>query len=145
MTRPPRDPHAALLSRALVMRIVLVSAVLVAGSWSVYSWELASGSSLEAARTAAVNLFVVVEAFYLINCRSLNASVWTIGWFSNRWVIGGLLVQAVGQLGITYLPVMNGLFDTAPIGIETWLRIFLIGVVAWIVVTVDKRIHRGHF
>jgi cation-transporting ATPase F len=145
MTRPPRDPHAPLLSRRLVLRIVLVSGVLVAGSWWVFQWELADGSSTTVARTAAVNLFVVVEAFYLINCRSLNASVWSIGWFSNRWVIGGLAVQAAGQLAFTYLPVMNRLFDTAPIGAETWLRILLVGLLAWVVVTVDKRVHRGHF
>lgn len=145
MTRVPRNPHAPLLSRALVLRVLLVSAVLVAGAWSVFEWELASGSSLAAARTAALNVFVVVEAFYLINCRSLNASVWAIGWFSNRWVIGGLMVQCLGQLGITYLPVMNRLFDTAPIGGETWLRILGVGLLAWVVVTIDKRLHRGRF
>jgi cation-transporting ATPase F len=40
---------------------------------------------------------------------------------------------------------MNRLFDTAPIGAETWLRILLVGLLAWVVVTVDKRVHRGHF
>ncbi len=145
MSRPPRDPHAPLLSRALVLRVLLVSAVLVAGSWSVYAWELAEGASVATARTAAVNLFVVVEAFYLINCRSLNASIWSIGWFSNRWVLGGLAVQAVGQLALTYLPVMQRLFDTAPIGATTWIRILAIGLLAWSVVTVDKIVHRGRF
>ena len=48
-----------------------------------------TAASVEVARTAAVNLFVVVEAFYLINCRSLTSSIWSIGWLSNRWVIGG--------------------------------------------------------
>ncbi len=145
MTRPPRDSHAPLLSRRLVVRILLVSALLVAGTWWVFEWELATGASESVARTAAVNLFVVVEAFYLINCRSLNSSVWTIGWFSNRWVLGGLAVQAIGQLAFTYLPVMNGLFDSAPINGETWLRVLVIGLLAWVIVTVDKRVQRGHF
>ncbi len=30
-----------------------------------------------------------------------------IGWLSNRWVIGGIAVQVVGQLALTYLPVMH--------------------------------------
>ena len=145
MTRPPRDPHAPLLSRRLVVRILLVSGLLVAGTWWVFEWELATGASDAVARTAAVNLFVVVEAFYLINCRSLNASVWAIGWFSNRWVLGGLVVQALGQLAFTYLPVMNQLFDSAPIDAETWLRVLFIGLLAWVVVTIDKRVQRGHF
>ncbi len=145
MTRPPRDPHAPLLGRRLVVRILLVSGLLVAGTWWVFEWELAAGASDAAARTAAVNLFVVVEAFYLINCRSLNSSVWAIGWFSNRWLMGGLVVQAIGQLAFTYLPVMNELFGSAPIGAETWLRVLVVGLLAWVVVTIDKRVQRGHF
>ena len=55
-----------------MVRILLVSALLVAGSWWLFEWELASGASLAEARTAALNLFVVVEAFYLFSCRSLT-------------------------------------------------------------------------
>ncbi len=145
MTRPPRDPQAPLLSRALVERILLVSAVLVGGSWWVFQWELADGSSVEVARTAAVNLFVVVQAFYLINCRSLTSSVWAIGWLSNRWVIGGLVVQVVGQAALTYLPVMQTLFDTAPLDAVAWLRILAVGLLSWVVVTVDKFARRHRF
>lgn len=145
MTRPPRDPHAPLLSRRLVVRVLLVSGLLVAGTWWLFQWELAAGASDAAARTAAVNLFVVVEAFYLINCRSLNSSVWAIGWFSNRWVLGGLAVQAIGQLAFTYLPVMNQLFGSAPIDAKTWLRVLVVGLLTWVIVTVDKRVQRGHF
>ena len=53
MTRPPRDPHQPLLTGALVVRILLVSALLVGGSWWLFEWEHASGASLAEARTAA--------------------------------------------------------------------------------------------
>ena len=139
MARAPRDPHQPLLSMALVVRILLVSAVLVGGSWWVFQWELASGASLAESRTAAVNLFVVVEAFYLFSCRSLTGSAWKIGLFSNRWLIVGVAVQAVGQWAITYWPVMNEIFDTAPISAAAWARILAVGVVAWVVVALDKR------
>ncbi len=84
MTRAPRDPHQPLLTVALVVRILLVSALLVGGSWWLFEWELANGASLAESRTAAVNLFVVVEAFYLFSCRSLTGPAWRIGLFSNR-------------------------------------------------------------
>jgi cation-transporting ATPase F len=142
MTRPPRDPDQPLLTRTLVTRILLVSTLLVAGSWWLFEWELAHGSSLAEARTAAVNLFVVVEAFYLFSCRSLTRSAWRIGLFSNRWIVAGVTVQAVGQLAFTYLPGMNALFGTAPIGGDVWLRILGLAAVASLVVAVDKRIRR---
>ena len=139
MTRAPRDPGQPLLTAALVIRILLVSALLVAASWALFEWELAAGSSLAESRTAAVNLFVVVEAFYLFTCRSLVAPVRKIGLFSNPWIIVGVSVQAVGQIAITYLPAMNTLFGTAPISGEAWLRILAAGVGAWLIVALDKR------
>lgn len=142
MTRPPRDPDQPLLTRALMARILLVSTLLVAGSWWLFEWELANGASLAEARTAALNVFVVVETFYLFSCRSLTRSAWRIGLFSNRWLLVGVTVQAIGQLAITYLPAMNTIFGTAPIDGGVWLRILAIAVAASLVVAVDKRLRR---
>ncbi|MCV7210139.1 cation-transporting P-type ATPase [Mycolicibacterium canariasense] len=144
MHRPPRDPDQPLLTRALVARILLVSTLLVASAWWLFEWEIGNGASLVAARTAALNLFVVVEAFYLFSCRSSTYSAWRIGVFSNRWIIIGVTAQAVAQLAITYLPVMNAVFGTAPISVAAWLRIFVIAVFVSFVVGIDKWLHRPH-
>ncbi len=143
MTRPPRDPDQPLLTRALLRRILLVSTLLVAGSWWLFEWERGNGASLAEARTAALNLFVAVEAFYLFSCRSLTRSAWRIGLFSNRWVILGVVTQAIGQLAITYLPAMNTVFGTAPIGADVWLRILALALAASLVVAADKRLRRA--
>ncbi|MCL7460858.1 HAD-IC family P-type ATPase [Micromonospora sp. MSM11] len=142
MDRPPRDPGQPLLTVALVVRVLLVSALLVVGAWWLFEWERSGGADLAQARTAAVNLFVTVMAFYLFSCRSLTRSPWRLGLFSNRWLIVGVLVQALGQLALTYLPVMNDLFRTAPIDGQAWLRILGIAVVASAVVALDKRFGR---
>ncbi|WP_280475218.1 HAD-IC family P-type ATPase [Nocardia asiatica] len=144
MTRPPRDPDQPLLTLALVVRTMLVSTLLVAGAWWLFEWELAHGAGLAEARTAALNLFVVVEAFYLFSCRSLTRSAWRIGLLSNRWIIAGVTVQALGQLAITYLPAMNTIFATAPITGQAWLRILALAVTASLIVAIDKRLRRPH-
>lgn len=142
MARPPRDPDQPLLTGALAVRIVLVSALLVISAGWIFEWELGNGASLAEARTSAVNLFVVVEAFYLFSCRSLTHSVWQIGLLSNRWVIVGVTGQAVAQLALTYLPAMNTVFGTAPISAGAWTRIFAVAVGVSIVVAIDKRLRR---
>ena len=91
-----------------------------------------------------MNLFVVVEAFYLFSCRSLTRSAWRIGLFTNRWIIVGVLAQALGQIVITYLPAMNAVFATAPIGADAWMRIFAIAAAASVAVSIDKRIRHRH-
>ncbi|MGE5289136.1 MAG: cation transporting ATPase C-terminal domain-containing protein, partial [Micromonosporaceae bacterium] len=143
MHRPPRDPRKPLLTGVLVWRILLVSALLVAGSWWLFEWERANGATLAEARTAAVNLFVMVELFYLFSCRSLTRSMWRIGAFSNRWIVVGVAVQVAGQLALTYLPPLAHLFQTAAISWDAWLRILGLALAASLVVAIDKRLTRG--
>ena len=143
MERPPRDPQKSLLTGPVIFRTLLVSALLVAGTWWVFDYELRNGASLEVSRTAAVNLFVTVEAFYLFSCRSLTRPGWQTGFFTNKWLLVGVTVQAVGQAALTYLPFMNSLFQTAPIGWEAWLRIVVVAAAASVVVALHKRHLRG--
>ena len=138
MSRPPRDPAEPLLTRALMFRILLVSALMVLACWYLFESEQANGATLPQARTAALNLFVTVEAFYLFSCRSLTHSAWRIGLFGNRWLIIGVAVQALAQLAITYLPAMNSVFQTAPISAEAWVRILGIAAAVSIVVGLHK-------
>ncbi|WP_431880239.1 HAD-IC family P-type ATPase [Micromonospora marina] len=142
MRRPPRAPRRPLLTGALVVRIMLVATLLVAGAWWLFQWEQDRGAGVAEARTAALNLFVVVETFYLFSCRSLIHSAWHVGLFSNRWILAGVALQALAQLSITYLPVMNTVFNTAPIGGDVWLRILVIAAAAAAVVALDKRLRR---
>ena len=138
MTRPPRDPGQALLTRSLVFRVLFVSALMIAAAWYLFEWELANDATLPEARTAAVNLFVAVEAFYLFSCRSLTRSAWHLGLFSNRWLIAGVATQALAQIAFTYLPAMNAVFQTAPIDATVWLRIFGIAAGIGVVVGIEK-------
>jgi cation-transporting ATPase F len=143
MSRAPRSPDMPLLTGALVLRILLVSALLVVGTAWLFESELAGGASAAEARTAAMNLFVTVELFYLFSCRSLTRSMWHVGVFSNHWIIGGVTVQIIAQAAITYLGFMNQVFHTAPVDAGTWLQILALATVASAIVSVDKRLRRG--
>ncbi len=142
MRRAPRDPARPLLTRSLVGRVLVVSAVLVAGSWWAFELERAAGASLAEARTVAVNLFVAVEILYLFSCRSLVHPAWRVGFFSNRWVLGGVTIQVLLQLLITYAPFMHTLFHTAPVPLDAWGRIALVALVGAVVVEIDKYLRR---
>ncbi len=84
MTRPPRDPQSPILSRTLLIRILVVGLLLLVGAFGLFEWTLSQGASEAAARTAAANVFVFGELFYLFNCRSLTHSMFSLGIFSRR-------------------------------------------------------------
>ena len=92
------------------------------------------------ARTVAVNVFVFGELFYLFTCRSLTRSMFRIGVFSNPAAFGGAVGTVLLQLALTYIPPMNHLFGTAPIGWIAWAAILLFGVVVYLIVETEKRL-----
>jgi cation-transporting P-type ATPase F len=140
MRRPPRAPDRPLLTAALVWQVALVSVVLLIGSLWMFRTELAAGASDEQARTAALNLFVLVQIVYLFSCRSLTGPSWRIGLLSNRWLIVGVVVQLAAQAAFTWLPAMNALFSTAPFRSEAWLKMLAFTAVAAVVIAVDKHV-----
>jgi magnesium-transporting ATPase (P-type) len=144
MTRPPRDPRRPLLTGDLIGRILLVSALLLAGSYLLFHWEQDMGASVAEARTAAINVFVAGELFYLFNCRSLEHSMFHVGVFSNRWVIVGVTATIGLQALITYAPPMQRLFQTAALGIEAWIRIIAVGIVVYAGVGAEKWLRNRH-
>jgi cation-transporting ATPase F len=144
MSRPPRAPDRPLLTGAVIVRTLLVSALLVAGVAWIFEWEVGHGASVAEARTAAVSLFVVVEIFYLFSCRSLTEPAWRLGPFSNRWVVVGVSAQVGVQIAFTYAPAMNAIFHTAPVRPAAWPWILLIGLLASFIVGIDKRLRRGY-
>jgi magnesium-transporting ATPase (P-type) len=144
MGRPPRDPKRPLLTASLLGRIGLVSLIMLAGAFWLFFWELRVANANEAAaRTAVINVIVLVEVAYLFNCRSLSNSIVAIGWFTNRWAIAGSLAMLAAQLLLTYAPVMNRLFHTSPIEAEAWLRIAAVAGVAFVAVEIEKWIRFG--
>jgi cation-transporting ATPase F len=139
MLRKPNQPDAPILDSVLLWRIVLVSTLLCVTAFSLYQLELLWGASEAEARTVAVAMFVVGEAFYLLNCRSLDRSVFSVGLFSNIWIWVGITAMAILQLLFTYLPIMNVWFSTAPMSAEAWLRVFACGLLISMIVGFEKR------
>jgi magnesium-transporting ATPase (P-type) len=117
----------------------MVSVLLLISAFGLFEWEMAHGASVEKARTMAVNVFIVVEAFYLFNARSFRRSPLALGLRTNPWVPVGVGVMLLLQLVYTYTPLMNTLFSSAPISLTDWLKIGLCGLVVFLLVEFEKK------
>ncbi len=139
MLRPPRDPQKPLLTGSLLMRTALVTLISLAGAFGLFAWEHGiEGKNLDEARTAVVNVVVMIQTFYLLNCRSRTRPLFSIGFFSNPWLIAGIAATWLAQIAFTYLPIFNRLFHTAPVRGEAWLYIVGIGILAFVLVELEK-------
>ncbi|HRQ89826.1 MAG TPA: cation transporting ATPase C-terminal domain-containing protein, partial [Bacteroidia bacterium] len=144
MDRPPRPPGRPLLTFPLLMRTGLVSLIMIAGAFWIFFRELrVTDGNLDMARTAVVNVVVIVETTYLFCCRSLNHSLFSIGIWSNRLALLGALCMVATQMLFTFAPFMNRAFHSAPLGFDAWLRIGAVGLLAFAVVELEKWIRFG--
>ena len=144
MQRPPRAPSQPLLTRALVMRTGLVALLMGLAGHGLFWWEQhAMGMDVTEARTVVVNVVVIVEVFYLLNCRSLSRPFTQAGWRSNPWIFPGILAMLAAQALVTYLPAMNRILHTAPIRPAAWLHILAVGLLVFLVVELEKWIRYG--
>ncbi|MEJ8804275.1 cation-transporting P-type ATPase [Pontibacter sp. H249] len=139
MDRPPRPAKEPILTFELIMRTLLVGTLLMIAAFGLYLYERrVLGATVSEAQTVATTVFVVLEAVYLLNCRSLLRPMHQIGFFSNMWVYYGIVAMMFFQALIIYLPIMNKLFHTSPIEIMSWLRVLGAGFVLFVVVTIEK-------
>jgi Ca2+-transporting ATPase len=142
MARKPRPVAAPILDASLLWRIVLVSSLIALAAFGLFELALSRGESIAVARTVAVNTVVVAEVGYLFACRSLSLPIWKLGLFSNRWVWVGALVMLLAELAITYLPLMNRLFHTAPLRLVWWGAFTVVGGVVFALVELKKLVGR---
>ncbi|KGK41970.1 carbonate dehydratase [Nitrincola sp. A-D6] len=142
MSRSPREPNAPILSVEMIGRIVSVSTLLLIGAFGLFQWSQLHGASIEESRTLAVTLFVVVQSFFLLNCRSLTNSIFKTPINSNAWIWGGIAAMLIAQLLFIYTPVMNTLFQSTPLSLNQWLVMLGYGVVVLLLVEVEKAVWR---
>jgi len=129
MNRQPRAPDNQIVTGPLIVRIIAVGAAMLIGSFGLFTAALDAGASTAEARTLAVNAFVAMEIGYLFNCRSLHGSVWKVGWFTNPWIWVGIGTTVALQMAFTYLPIMNSIFQSAPLAASSWWPIIALGFV----------------
>ena len=144
MDRPPRDPSRPLMTFPLIMRTGLISLFILGGGFWLFFHEMrVAGETIAEARTAVVNVIVMVETAYLFGCRSLNHSIFSIGLFTNRLALLGAALMIGAQLLLTYAPFMNHLFHTTPLGLGAWLRIIVVALLSLAAVELEKWIRFG--
>jgi magnesium-transporting ATPase (P-type) len=144
MLRPPRPADEPLLTGFILWRIGFVGLLLVLGVGLLFLYEQdRPETSVEFARTVAVNTLVMGQIFYLLSARFFHEPAYTReGLFGSRAVLIAIGVCVVLQLLFTYAPFMNLLFGTAPLDAEAWARCVGVGLAVFVLVELEKAVFR---
>ena len=121
MRRPPRDPRAPLLDPPMIVRTLVVAVTLTAVALALFVVERSRqldalvdpDLALARAQTTAVTGAVLLQALYLLTCRSLTRPNREIGRWSNPSVYAGIGVVLLLQALYVTLPFMHEVFGSA--------------------------------
>lgn len=140
MLRKPREPRQPILSLFLIWRITFVSMLLVISVFGLFIYERSfAGADLDVARTVVVNMLVVGEIVYLINCRKIYSSSFNIRTiFGSRAALIAIATVIIFQLLFTYSPVMQHFFGTESIDIRHWVKIIILASIIFVLVEGEK-------
>ncbi|MDI1308192.1 MAG: cation-transporting P-type ATPase [Methylotenera sp.] len=141
MRRPPRSRDEPLLSGELVWHIGLVAILFLCGVYGIFSYAVDRGYSVELARTLALNTLVVMEIFHLFFIRNIYGT--SLTWKAVRgtkvvWLT--VMIVAVAQMAITYLPPLQEIFATESIPFWDGVLVVSIGASLFTIIETEKQI-----
>jgi len=137
LKQPPRHTSVGLIFPGLLLRVCFMATMMGVGIYLVFNWAQAS-MGLEEARTIAFSTMVAFEWFKAFNARSDEHNIFSLGIFSNRWLIAGTALSIVLQMAVIYIPFLQTAFNTIALGWSQWGVIILAAGSLFIVEEVRK-------
>jgi len=123
--------------------VLMVSLLMMIGALGLFLWELNSGTSIETARTMAVNAVVAGEMFYLINSRFiLQPVVSRNGLTGNRYILLAIAVCIPLQIAYTHMPAMQAIFDSSDLTLLEWGKVLSAGLLVFTIAELEKLVVR---
>lgn len=122
MRKPPRSPKERLLNLGLLLRVFLFLGPIEATAGLFGFFYVLNHTHLYLqATTACLTGIVIAQVANAFANRSFEESVFSIGMFSNKFLLVGIAFEIALQLFIVYHPIGNKIFSTYPISLEVWL------------------------
>lgn len=140
--RPPRNPREGIMSRLLVERTIMVAIVISAGVLLNFLLTLRDDGDLERARTMAMTTMVFFQFFQAWNSRSEVQSVFTMNPLGNPFLFYSMLAAFFAQLSVIYVPFLQFIFRTKPLGFMEWIQIAAGALSVVLLVEITKAIKR---
>ena len=137
MNKPPRDPKEHILKGTFYF-IIIAGILAFFATLLLFMLEYKTTGNLEKARTIAVTQAVMFEMFLVFSCRS-DKSIRKTNLFSNKYLIGAVLITFIVQIIAVYTP-LGAPFKFTPLTLKDWLIILLVSSSGFIFFEVKKLI-----
>ncbi|KUO57948.1 MAG: ATPase [Gracilibacter sp. BRH_c7a] len=120
MKRSPRKPDESIFAGGLARKILIRGSIIGLGTLLVFIIGLWYGVGLLAARTMAFATLVFSQLFHVFDCKSERRGIFEVGIFSNPFLVIAVIISALMQISVIYLPFFQAIFKTTGLNIWQW-------------------------
>ncbi len=133
MKQMPREKKEGIFARGLSEKIVIRGILIGTCTLLAFIMGKYYGFGLNTCRTMALGTLVLSQLFHVFECRSERHSIFEIKLFTNLYLLAAVIFSIIMLLGVIYIDVFNGIFQTTALTLGQWLLVlFFSGIISFI-------------
>ncbi len=140
MQRPPRPPDESIFAGGMWQHMLWVGLLIAGVSILSMAWAIEAGK--ENWQTIIFTVLTFSQLMHAIVIRSESQSIFSLGLFSNLYLLGAVSFTVLLQLAVIYIPFLNPIFKTAPLSADELLVCFTLPIIVFLAVEIEKAIIR---
>lgn len=142
MDIPPRKPQEGLFAGGVGARILWQGIMIGLLSLSAYWLALSWGRTLQEAHTMTFITMALSQIVHSFNVRSMEHSLFTIGFGANRSLIYAFIISAASLLIVVFIPFLREVFETVMLRPSDWAVVLGLSITPLFVVEISKMMRR---
>lgn len=134
MDKPPRNPEESIFVRGDKIQLV-INGILIGGI-TLFAFKLGERlypSSLVHAQTMAFVVLSVSQLFLSLSIRSNTKSAFSLGIFSNKYLVYSILLGIFLQVIIISISFIANIFKVTPLLLYDWIVVILVSLIPFII------------
>ncbi len=140
MSRPPRHPKESIFAHGLGFHAIWVGLLMGGVVLLVQAWSIKTGDAHW--QTMVFTVLCLTQLGHVLAIRSEKESLFTMGLFSNKFLLGAVVLTFVLQMTTIYVPFLNPIFKTTPLTVTELTIVLASSSVVFIAVEIEKLIRR---
>lgn len=143
MKRPPRNPKEKIFDRGLGVDVLWIGALMGVVSLLVGLWAFNFDHQF-AWQTMIFTTLTISQMGNALATRSESQTLWDLGIFTNKSLLGAVLLTFVLQMAVIYVPLLQGIFKTSALTLLELGISLGAGVIVLIVIDTVKLVKRKY-
>jgi Ca2+-transporting ATPase len=140
MHRPPRNPNQGIFSDGLGSYILWVGILIGAIGLATQAWAIpAAGKHWQ---TIVFNVLCLSQMGHALAIRSRTESFFSMSLFSNKPLLGAVVLTFFLQIAVTYVPFLQDIFKTESLTFREFVIVGAVSSIVFIVLEIEKAVRR---